>query len=286
MLWAFLSVLAGLGDSVSFASIKKLGNLDVYVKLTFLNLITLPFLLLGFLFYQIPKVTLNFYIVVAINIILFLIAEFLMIKSLEISELSISIPMLSFTPVFLLFTSYIILKEFPNFFGIIGIFIVVVGSYILNISSIKYGYFEPLKSIFKNKGVFYMLIVSFLFSITASLSKIGINLSNPAYFMFIHYLFTTIFLTILFFNRFKNNKKQIRKNSKYFVIFGIAAAFSEILAGTAYKFAIVPYVISLKRSSVIFSVILGFFYFKEKNFKEKLIGAVIMFIGAALILLS
>jgi uncharacterized membrane protein len=286
MLWAILSIAAGLGDAIAFASIKKLSNLDTYVKLTFLNLIILPFLALGFFFYEIPQTLLNFYIITLINVVVFLIAMFLIIKSLEMSDLSLSIPMLSFTPVFLLFTSYILLRELPNLVGFIGVFVVVIGSYVLNIASIKYGYFEPLKSIFKNKSVFNMLVVAFLFSITASLSKIGIKLSNPAYFMFVHYLFASIFLIILFFKRFKYNIKHLRKNSKYFIIYGIAAAFSELLAATALIFTIVPYVISLKRISVIFSVIIGLLFFQEKNFKEKIVGTIIMFAGATLIILS
>lgn len=285
MLWAFLSVLAGLGDAISYAMIKKLNKLDLYVKLLYYNLITLPFLLVGFLFYKVPAVSSYFYAIVGINVIIWLIAMFLLMKSLQESDFSISIPLLSFTPIFLLFVSYALLREFPTNLGLVGILIVVFGSYILHISSIKHGYLEPLKSIFKNKGI-YMIIAAFLFSITASLAKIGIQLSNPAYFMFIHYLFTSIILMILFFNRLKHNKIIIKQNLKYIFIIGISVASSELLAGTAFNSAIVPYVISLKRSNIIFSVILGFFLFKEKNFKETIIGAIIMFIGAVLITLS
>ena len=177
------------------------------------------------------------------------------------------------------------LGEFPNLQGLAGIFIVVIGSYILNISSIKSGFFKPFKSVFDKKG-FHMLVVAFLFSITASLVKIGIQLSNPAYFIFMHYLFASVILVILFFNKFKENKNQIKANFKYFLVVGIAVAFSELFTATALKFAIVPYVISLKRSSIIFSVLFGFFYFREKNFKSAIIGSAIMFIGAILITLS
>jgi len=45
MIWALFSIMAGLGDAVSFAFMKRLGKLDTYVKLIFYNLITLPFLL-------------------------------------------------------------------------------------------------------------------------------------------------------------------------------------------------------------------------------------------------
>ena len=285
MLWVILSVLAGLGDAISFAYIRGLHKLNTNVKLALYSLITLPFLLFGFLFYEIPVVSLKFYIIVIINVFIWIVGIFLLMKSLEKSDLSISIPMLSFTPIFLLFVSYILLGEFPSFQGLVGIFIIVIGSYILNISSINSGFFGPIKSIFDKKG-FRMLGVAFLFSITASLAKIGIQLSNPAYFIFMHYLFASVILVILFFNKLNENKNQIKLNFKYFLIIGIAVAFSELFIATAYKIAIIPYVISLKRTSVIFSVLLGYFFLKEKNFKQAIIGSVIMFIGAALIIFS
>ena len=277
--------MAGLGDVVFFVFMKRLGKLDTYVKLIFYNLITLPFLLFGFLFYSVPQVTFDFYIVIAINSVVWIVATFLLMKSLEAGGLSASIPILNFTPVFLLFISYLLLGEFPSFQGLAGILVVVAGSYTLHISSIKSGYFEPIKSIFVGRGL-RMLVVAFLFGITASLAKIGIQLSNPAYFMFIHYLFVSLVLTILFFNKIKENKKQIKSNFKYFLVMGVAVAFSEILAGTAFKLTLVPYAISLKRSNVIFSVLIGYLFFREKHFKEAIIGSVIMFIGAVLITLS
>ena len=77
MLWAFLSVLAGFGDAVSYSMMKKLGNLDTYSKLLVYNLITLPLLLFGFLFYDVPVVDSNFYIIVLVNVSVLLTALFL-----------------------------------------------------------------------------------------------------------------------------------------------------------------------------------------------------------------
>ena len=83
MIWALLSVLAGLGDAVSFAMLKKLSTLDMRMRLLFYNLMPLPFLLFGFLFYDIPKVSANFYAVIIINIIVWLTAIFLLMRALE-----------------------------------------------------------------------------------------------------------------------------------------------------------------------------------------------------------
>ena len=45
----------------------------------------------------------------------------------------------------------------------------------------------------------------------------------------------------------------------------------------------VAYMISLKRTSVIIGVIYGYVLFKEKNIRERLAGAIIMFIGFVMI---
>jgi uncharacterized membrane protein len=58
------------------------------------------------------------------------------------------------------------------------------------------------------------------------------------------------------------------------------------MAGLALLTAIVPYMISLKRSSVIFGMAYSHFFFREENVKFRLLGAVIMLIGAVLIVVS
>ena len=285
MIWAFLSIGAGFFDSVFYTSLKKLSDLDTYSKIALLNISSLPFLALGFLFFDMPRVSAMFYLVIFINIALFFLAQILMINSLKLSNLSASIPMLSFTPVFLLLTSYLMLKEFPTLAGLFGVLLVVVGSYVLNIGELKQGYSEPIKSIFRNKGVFYMIIVAFLYSLCANLGKIGVNLSNAAYYMFSFYLIYSIFLFIIFYKNIKSNIQVLRKNLNYFALSGFSTAASEILIGIAYKLSIVPYLISLKRTSILFSVLIGIFIFREKNYKAAIMGSLIMLAGVLLITL-
>ena len=286
MIWVIFSITAGFFDSVYYSVLKKLSDIDTYSKMALLNLMTLPFLAFGFLFFKIPKVPAMFYLVTLSNIVIFFLAQVLMIKSLQMSNLSVSIPMLSFSPAFLLFTSYLMLNEFPALAGLMGVLLVVAGSYILNAGEIKKGYMEPIKSIFKNKGVFYMLIVAFLFSISANLGKMGIKLSNPAFYMFMFYFIYSLLLLVIFFNKIKSNLNSMGNNIWYFALGGFSIGASELLAGAALTSSIVPYIISLKRTSILFSVLIGIFIFKEKNFKEAIIGSAIMFVGVLLITLS
>jgi glucose uptake protein GlcU len=45
----------------------------------------------------------------------------------------------------------------------------------------------------------------------------------------------------------------------------------------------VAYMISLKRTSLVMGVIYGYFFFREKNIRERLSGALLMFIGFIMI---
>src|SRR3989338_398201 len=104
--------------------------------------------------------------------------------------------------------------------------------------------------------------------------------------MFMLYLIYSMLLFVIFYKKVKSNITILGKNLNYFALGGFSTAASEILIGIAYKYSIVPYLISLKRTSILFSVLIGILLFREKNFKQAIIGSAIMFIGVLLISLS
>ena len=106
MLWVILSVLSGLWDAVMFALMKKLSSVNntivVWVQFAF----ALPFLVLILFFSYPDRIDSGVYIVAIANALLYLGSTFLFLKALNISKLSVSLPMLSLTPLFLLVISY------------------------------------------------------------------------------------------------------------------------------------------------------------------------------------
>lgn len=283
MLWALLSILSGLGDAVGFTLMKELkgtnNSIVVWVQFAF----ALPFLLVLLYFNYPQKISTDVYWVIVLNGILMLITTYLLVKATQISDLSVSMPMLSLTPLFLILTSYIMLNELPTFYGFFGIFLIVLGAYAIHIKDYKKGFFEPFKSLIKDKGSFYAIIVAFIWSITSNLFKIGILQSSPLFYVSAVYIFTSIIMLPLILIKFKEKVKEAKTNFNSLVLLGFLSAFVVATVAYAIAVAIVPYVIALKRSSIIFSVLLGFSLFKEKNFKHAIIGAGIMFIGIILI---
>jgi uncharacterized membrane protein len=195
-------------------------------------------------------------------------------------------PMLSFTPVFLILTSWPILGELPTALGIIGIFVIVFGSYVLNSKKNEKTILDPIKYIFKHKGSLYMLGVAVLFSLTGNYAKIVLENSDFLFGTALTFLLMGfIFLVLSFFNS-KNRITNIKKDAFWDVIFAAAAsALSLALVNIALGMQIVPYVISIKRLSIVFAVIYGDIVFREKNFSRRIVGALIMLVGVLLIVL-
>lgn len=54
---------------------------------------------------------------------------------------------------------------------------------------------------------------------------------------------------------------------------------------TAISMTLVAYVIALKRTAGMISVVFGFFFLNEQNIRERLLGSTIMFIGVLFIVL-
>src|SRR3989338_7215807 len=94
-------------------------------------------------------------------------------------------------------------------------------------------------------------------------------------------------ISLLIISFFASKRGIVQLKSNFWELFPIGLFFGlmVIFHNFAIRLVIVPYMISIKRTSSIFSVLYGWILFKEKNIKVRLIGAVIMLIGAGLIIL-
>jgi drug/metabolite transporter (DMT)-like permease len=279
--WALLSLISAFTLATSDAFTKKILDSHNEYTVAWLRLIfSLPLLFVIFLFIPVPELDKEFYTAFFLALPLELLSIVMYIKALRVSPLSLSLPFLALTPVFLIFVSYVILGEKVSFRGAIGILFIAAGSYTLNISKIREGILEPILAITKEKGSVLMIGVALIYSITSSLGKMAIKHSSPLFFGISYYtalalLFTPIAL-------YKG--KETRRGTALTVLLpGIFYSLMVISHMVAISLAKVAYVISVKRMSLIIGVLYGYFFFKEKNIRERLFGAMMMFSGFVMI---
>jgi len=287
MLWLFFAFFTALFESTKdIFSKKSLKNIDEYITSWSLRSFSLFFLLPLLFFIKIPALGSQFWVALLVSGSLNVVATVLYMKAIKNSDLSITVPMVTFTPLFLLMTSPLIVGEFPSHLGLAGVLLIVLGSYTLNIKQRHEGYLAPFRALFKEQGPRLMLLVAIIWSVSSNFDKIGVQNSAPIFWVIATNIFMTLMLLPIMLLRSKNSFSQIASNYKALLPIGLFSALTLICQMTAISLALVAYVISVKRISVVLSVLLGWIIFKEKNIKERLVGAAIMVAGVILITLS
>ena len=288
------AILSALFEALRNVSGKMgLKDMDEYLVTWAFGFFALPFLVFPYLFISIPSLGNQYGIALILDGILNVIATILQLKAMKHSDLSLVIPLTSFTPLFLLIMAPLILGQYPTFLGIIGVILIVIGSYILNIKRRilttqrkNSDYLDPFKAMVKEKGPKLMLIAAFLLSITSSIDKIGISNSSPLFWAVSVHVFTSVTLAPVLIHEFHNHTKLTGMDIKLLFAVGIFSALSLVTQYIAITALLVPYVIAIKRTSAIISVLFGYLIFKEKGIKGRLAGSVVMVIGVIFIVLS
>jgi len=246
----------------------------------------LPFLYTFLGIQKLPPIGPHFGKALLVSGSLLTVASILYIKAIKASDLSVTVPMLTFTPLFMLVTSPLILGEFPRPLGLLGILFIVAGSYLLNFKDRHKGYLVPFKSLVKIKGPRYMLVVALLYSIGSNVDKIGVQNSSPIFWVIAINIFLTVAMFPIMIYKSRRNLQQISPGYKALFPIGLASALTLIFQMTAINLVLVTYVISIKRTSAIMGVLFGYLIFKEKGIKERLVGVLIMIIGVIFIAFS
>ncbi|MFH1833279.1 MAG: EamA family transporter [Candidatus Levyibacteriota bacterium] len=282
LLFAFLTALfESLKDILSKHNLKKIDEYSASLAFRLSFVFLLPYLL----FSKIPTLNNLFFIALIFAVPINIATAILYMKALKNSDVSLSIPLTAFTPLFLLITSPLIIHEFPSFLGLLGVLLIVFGSYLLNLQERHKGFFVPFKALLKEKGPRFMLLVAFLWSIGSNFDKIGVLNSSPIFWVIAVNFCSTLILIPIVFKRNKNAAITLPKNLSLLTI-SLASALSLAFQMTAISLALVSYVISIKRTSILITIILGALVFREKGLKERLIGGIIMIAGIILIAFS
>ena len=232
-----------------------------------------------FFFIPLAKPDIIYFISLASGLPLEILALYCYMNAIKVSPLSLTLPFLAFTPVFIILTGWIFLGEKLNSIGLLGILLIFTGSYCLNLTHIKAGFFAPFRAVIREPGSMLMLLVSLIYSVTAVIGKIGILHSNP-YFFAITY-FTALTIIMVSFAPLVpgiETKSFVRIPLKGISLGATHAVmiFSHVLAISQIQAA---YMISLKRTSLLFGIFYGAWWFKENRIGERLFGAIIMIIG-------
>lgn len=282
MTWFYLSLLTAISVASQDAWVKKFfSDFNPYEMSVIPMIYSLPVFLPALFFIRIPDIDMTYYICILASLPLNTLSILFYMKAIRRAPLSLTLPYLAFSPIFMLFTEYLLLSERPGKAGVSGVFLICIGAYILNLNKKTTRILDPFRALTREKGAQMMILVAFLFSLAAPVGKIGILHSSPAFFSLSFFPVLTIFLLLVFY------KKMSFKNITDSPFKGIGAGFFFICHVLFHAYAVslinVTYMISIKRFSVLFGILYGRLFFKEKNTLFRLAGGLIMVAGAGVI---
>ncbi len=245
---------------------------------------TFPMLLLLLLRQGIPAISWKpFLLSTAASFLINVVAWNLYFRALQLSPVSHTMPFTAFTPAFLIPVAFILLGEMPDMAGFIGIFIIILGAYGIHLNSANF--LEPLQSIFRDRGTRFMLLVALLWSISATVEKVAVLNSSPAFYGFtIYFLLALAYLPYIVWKRHEN-LEVLTGNIRGFVLLGIITGALIFVQFSALRILLVSYVIAFKRAGIVVSVLLAALFFHEKNPVKNLFFAGLMVLGVFLIMI-
>lgn len=283
MLWFFLSLLTALSVAARDVSVKAFRDMPpleiAWVELSY----SLPILLAIFFLVPTPHLDHTFWWALIISLPLNGLAYLLYLHALKLSPLSLTVPFLSFTPVFMIFTGFLTLGESINFWGGTGTGMIVIGSYILNISKARQGILKPITALLHEKGSWLMLIVAMIFAFAAVIGKKGMIHSSPLYFSVLFFLVFNISILFSLLLIGKAKKYHLWERRGRGIWFGGLLTLHICCHGLAITASTAVYMMAVKRSSILFSVILSWLFLKETHILERGFGMLFMLCGVILI---
>jgi len=285
MSWFSLSLTAAISLATCDAITKKsLGDRLPYEMGMVRLVCTAPWLLLVLAFIPLVTPDKTFLFCILAGIPLEVVAFLCYMRALKASPLSLSLPFLAFTPGFMILTGWIILGERISMTGLTGILLIIIGAYVLNLSEVRTDLLGPFRAIFREPGSRFMLATAFIYSFTAPIGKLGTLHSNPYFFGVIYNLVLTgsLFLLLPFFPGARPFK-IFHQRPKAATLLGLTVSIEVFSHYLAIALVQAAYMISIKRTSLLFGVLYGALWFKEKNIGERLTGAIIMLAGVFVI---
>lgn len=237
-----------------------------------MSLISIPLLLLVNFSLIIPE----FWLYAIAGGITGAIGNCFMVLALKQGELSVLGPINSYKAIVGMIFGIFLLHEYPNIYGLLGIGLIIIGSYFI---------LESPKALLR-KDIQYRIYALIFTAIEAVFIKKVIILSSIASSFIISSFLGAIF-SYLIMRILENEKLHIptKKNSIMYISTTLCFAIMTFTTAYVFKYMNVGYALSLFQLSIILNVILGYKLFNEKKLIKKLLGSLIILIGSAAILI-
>ncbi len=241
------------------------------------------FVLVLFFFLPIPEDVLHlpwqfWWPLLIIWFVLYPLGNYFLYQSLREGEVSQVTPVSTLLPVFNIATSFFIIHEFPNFFGLTGVVLTVLATFILLTDTPERG-----KQRF-NRPVLLMLGNVLCSALGSTLDKIAIEASTPAFYAFANMFGASIvFLLLAYAYDESHELPRVKERWGTFALLGVALAFAFVAFSTAFALGPTSYVLAVRSGGLLIAALWGLFVLRESLSRKKF-SALLLFVAGTIAL--
>jgi drug/metabolite transporter (DMT)-like permease len=217
-----------------------------------------------------------------------ILAMLLYMRAIRDHPLSHTLPYLAFTPVFVVLTGWLVLGETVDTQGLAGVLLVVAGGWLLNIDHARSGAgwrsaLAPFKAIVHEPGSRTMLAVAVIYSVTATLGKGAMLFTTPEAFGGLYFVLIGTGAALVFGLREPRALGRIWRRPAAAMSVAALNALMVITHFIAISRVEAAYMISVKRTSLLFGILYGALLFGERRLGLHLGAGGLMVAGVFLI---
>ena len=208
-----------------------------------------------------------------------------LVKALQKGDLSVLGPVNSYKSVVGIIVAVFVLGEIPNIWGLLGIALIIYGSYfVLDTTDERFS-----AALLKKSEIQYRIWAMILTAIEAVFIK-KIIVASTTTIAFISWCWFGAFFSAILLLVYRVNFKEEAGKISYrdfsrYALLVVCIGTMQFTTNYAFDHMPVGYALSLFQLSTIVSVLLGHRIFKEKDIRKKLIGSAIMIAGSVIIIL-
>ena len=255
-------------------------ELIVTISYLFFALLAVPLLILLKPF-DLPQ---EFWLYIVLLGVLDLIGNIFLVKSLKTIDLSVFGPLNSYKPVVALLFGAVLLNEVPSVMGLLGVLVIICGSYFLDYKPGQKGIKIKI-----SRGIVFRFLAILFTSMAAVFSKKTILLSSPLitliYWSIIGWPLSLLVVTRLN-PKWKEEVRSLKDHKVSVALLCLSFLGLQLFTLLTFERVMVGYSLALFQLSSVVSVFLGFHFFKEPNFRFRLLGAAVMVAGTMLIIFA
>jgi len=215
-----------------------------------------------------------------------LLALVLYLQAIRDHPLSLTLPYLAFTPVFVTLTGWAVLGEKVDTAGLAGILLVVSGSWLLHFTDwSRAGLLAAWAAPWRHPGSRMMLAVAFIYSLTSVGGKGAMAYMPPEQFGPL-YLSMIGVGTLMLFRGWERAPRVMRERPWPALAAAVLMAIMIVTHFLALQQVETAYMIAVKRTSLVFGILYGAWWFSEPRMRPKLAAGATMLTGVAMIALA